>query len=189
MPFTYKGDQEFLVYCIDEFIDRFKGRDNLLQPNSDDLKLYNVNYPNTAVFSEKQNLTYRLSRYLNNLYIDVDIHSPQFIRRMPNSFWSMFIELDTLGELKFTTSYVNENIQNKLNEKSSKSAIFELIKEIVLRDEYEPYGEHIDLGGLTVIFDLSNNQPDLVDKIIKSINLLYKINYQLYRKSYLSYKK
>ncbi|MEG9499606.1 hypothetical protein [Mannheimia indoligenes] len=187
ISYSYESEQDFLVYCINEFLDSFRGQDKFFLPLSDDLRLYNTSYANVALLSKKQNIQYRLSIYLNNLVIDTDIFEPKLIRKMPNSFWSYFIELNKVGKLRFETWGANEKIQSDLNEKSSENAIFELIKEIVLMDEYDNFCN--DFGKLEISFDLSKESEGLIDKVVKAITLLHKINYQLYRKNYLKNRK
>lgn len=185
--FSYEGDQEFLVYCANQFIDTFNGKDTFLIPLSDDRKVYNTKQPNTAIYSSKQKLQYQLSRFLNDIYVTTDILKPELLRKMPSSFWAIFIELDTIGCLSFSSSTNNEKVQNKKNRQRSGCAIFELIKEIVLIDEYDNYCN--DFGSLEVVFDLTKEQPNLIENIIKALTLLHKINYLMYRKSYLNSKK
>lgn len=185
--FSYEGDQEFLVYCANKFIDTFKGKDTFLVPESKDGKLYSIDLPNTAIYSTKQELQYRLNRLFNTIYIEADIFSPLLLRKMPNSFWAIFAELDSIGKCSFSSCGSNEKIQNKNNKKKSNSSIFDLIKEIVLMDEHDSYCN--DFGFLEVAFDLSEKRSNLIENIISALTLLHKINYLLYRKNYLNSRK
>lgn len=187
IEFPYDGTQEFLLYCMNEFIRSFKGRDQFFLPSSDDGIICEKNpLPHTGIFSEKQNVTYELTRLYNEIFLSVDILFPQEIKIMPSSFWTPFIELDEIGKLTFSLSECNSEIKSKVNQKGSKSAIYDLIKEMVLLDEYEYLNRS---GSLTVTFDLNKDYENLARRIIESINLLYKINYQLYRRNYLKTRK
>ncbi|MBV7387764.1 hypothetical protein KRX11_03770 [Pasteurellaceae bacterium TAE3-ERU1] len=185
--FSYDGTQEFLLNCAREFIQSFRGRDEFILPSSDSGIIYEqVPYPHTGVLSVKQNIVYELSRLYNEIFIKVEILFPEEIRFMPSSFWSSFIELDELGKLTFLLSECNNAIKSKINRKQSKCVIYDLVKEMVLLDEYDYINNN---GYLTLTFELNKNNENLIQRIIKSINLLYKINYQLYRRNYLKVKK
>lgn len=188
MQFPYGDTQEFLVYCLDKFLNSFRGQDKFLLPESEDGTVYNnYPYPHTAVLSKKQNIAYHLQRFFNDITVTVDVLFPKEIKKMPSTFWGLFIELDGMGQLKFISSGNNCDIQGKENQKESKTAIYDLVKEIVLLDEYDYQNNYC--GQLAVTFDLSKGTENLVPKIVKSINILYKINYQLYRRNYLKTKK
>lgn len=187
--FSYEGTQEFLVFCANQFISSFKGRDKFLLPNTSDNRYYSSNYPfpNTAILSEKQNNIYSLCRMYNDIFISTSFIYPFELNKMPSDFWGMIIELDRLGKVNFLPYSANKKIQGKHNKKDSKTAIYNIIKELVLMDEYDSYS--IDFGALEVCFKISNLDLSLVDNIIEGLNILHKINYQLYRKNYLNTKK
>ncbi|WP_439257697.1 MULTISPECIES: hypothetical protein [unclassified Lonepinella] len=185
LDFTYEGSQEFLVYCVDEFLDSFKGKDSFLLPSSGDRRGDSSPYPNTAFLSKKQNIKYDLRRFLNEIYISVDIFDPKELKKMPSSFWNLFFELESLGKVKFSPHCVSG--KNEINQNSSKSAIYDVIREIVLMDEYNNYS--VDFGLIEVIFDLNKSRDNLPNNIIESFRILHKINYQLYRRNYLSSRK
>ena len=86
---------------------------------------------------------------------------------MPTSFWRLFIELDTIGNLTFLSLAPNQKIQSKLNQNKSKSVIYNLIKEIVLMDEYNNFS--VDFGCLQISFSLLNEPDNLSEKILTTL--------------------
>ena len=177
--FSCKGDEKFLIDCANEFIASLKGRDSF--------QVYVSNasvYPTIWLNSLKQNVQYRLDRYINTINIIADICYPSTLRKMPTSFWRLFIELDMIGNLTFLSLAPNQKIQSKLNQNKSKSVIYNLIKEIVLMDEHDNFS--VDFECLQISFNLLNEPDNLSEKILSALTQLHKINKQLQQKSHKS---
>ena len=140
--------------------------------------------------SQKLGANFSLGVYQNEFFLESDIEKPFYLKNMNDGFWSYFFELSLLGNFTVETcsNYLIKETENKLKRiKVTKSNVFKLIHSYIV---YNEVGDiPLDLGTLSVKWDLNTPWQVLINNGIKAFNYMYKINYALYRAEYLSTKK
>lgn len=170
--------QDFLLKCTQDFEKQFK--------NKDDLQFFiGNNHENCEIYiqSSKQNLEYRIGFFNQRLYISVPIYQACYpvFRLMDNEFWLKMLEINHFAKFSFFQNVsFDEKIQNKANKIPAKSSIFELIKVFVLSEEYQEYS--VDMGNFDVEFNMEKLDNDLINDVVKALNILYYLNKELAKK-------
>jgi len=123
-----------------------------------------------------------------NLFLSTYIRYPSFIKNMDNTFWSLFTELDSLGQFNFVeNSFPSSNDAEIAMKKfkNSNSSIFKLIRNHIFFEHYD--GGSVDYGWLEIKWPISTSWDIIVKNGSSAFKNLYRINYMLYRAGYLRY--
>ncbi|MDB5141168.1 MAG: hypothetical protein JWR12_3084 [Mucilaginibacter sp.] len=149
---------------------------------------------NLLLKSEKMNITFDCGLQENEFYIQSYIMYAENIRYMTDDFWTMLLELKSLGELEYSGSGSLSAKERPYFENKT-SAVFQIIRNFILNqvgmvngtDYQQP--SSMDIGHLTLKWNTDTAWADLLENTCKAFKLLYSMNYQLWKIDDLAKKK
>ncbi|WP_130537674.1 hypothetical protein [Thiomicrorhabdus indica] len=133
--------------------------------------------------SEKQQHEYSIGIFQGKFYIESNIYDASLLKTMKPKYWAILAELDdSIDSFKFSENAV---VSNKVNFdlKSSKSSIFNLMRNYVLLTEHEM--GIVDIGQLGALWPISQNNDFLENEATKVLTGLHQLNYLMYRNEYI----
>jgi hypothetical protein len=139
-----------------------------------------------VVGSEKMGIKLWLGIYESYFFLNTFVDYPWYIKSMDDKFWHELSKLSLLGEFHFLENSVPNSPESKSifkKVKCKKSHIFNIILNYAL---LESSGGSNDFGSIEIRWPINNPWNDLLNKGSQAFNILYKVNYQLYRAYYLS---
>jgi hypothetical protein len=147
------------------------------------VKYYLLPFGHEALLhSDKMRVEFRLGQYQRQVFLNSSLHAPSYLGRMDDSFWSCFLELESLGNFSFQANGVPPSqearkVMRRL--KNGKSSIFQVIRNYMC---FEIFGGDVgDLGSLDVRWPITLPWTDLITRAVKAFRCIYKINYMLYK--------
>jgi hypothetical protein len=143
--------------------------------------------------SEKMDITFDWGVEYSDFYLEACIVHTENIRYMTDDFWSVLLELKTLGKFEYTGGG-GLNAEQKPYFENTTSTVFQVIRTFMfnqtelMNNRYGRYTQR-ELGSLQLKWPMDNDWPKLLEQACRAFRLLYKLNYQLWKISDISNKK
>ncbi len=139
---------------------------------------------NTNITSKKTENTYSFGYYEGNYFLSTFLYSSQNYNKISDNFWRNLLSISQFGEVNFTPNFrLPKQNDIEIEQKySSNSIVFNIIKNYLFTDflDVNTFG---DLGLLEVTWPKEIYWDSLLEKGSHSFELLYKLNYELWRNS------
>ena len=144
--------------------------------------------------SEKMDLVFYWGLDREGFYLETQIIEAENLRYMTDDFWATLLELKDLGEFEFSgmgslTAEERPYFENKT------SVIFQMIRRFMLYQVEKMNGSnyqqppHMEMGQFVLKWNFDKGWSKLLEQVIKAFQLLYKLNYQLWKISDLAKKR
>ena len=144
--------------------------------------------------SEKMDLIFYWGLDRAGFYLETHIIDPENLRYMTDGFWATLLELKEFGEFEFSgmgtlTAEERPYFENKT------SVIFQMIRRFMLYQVEKMNGSnyqqptYMEMGQLVLRWNFETGWSNLLEQASKAFQLLYKLNYQLWKISDLAKKK
>lgn len=141
---------------------------------------------NLLLKSGKMNITFNWGLQGNEFYMESYIMYPENLRYMTDDFWKILLELKDLGVFEYSGSgYLSTQERPFFENKTS--TVFQMIRNFMLYQVEKMNGTNyqqppsMDIGHLTLKWDVEMSWSGLIEKTSKAFKLLYSINYQLWK--------
>jgi hypothetical protein len=144
--------------------------------------------------SEKMDLIFYWGLDREGFYLETDIIEPENLRYMTDEFWEILLDLKDMGEFEFSEMGSLSAIERPFFENKT-SVVFQMIRRFMLYQVEKMNGSnyqqppHMEIGQLVLKWDFEIGWSNLLEQASRAFQLLYKLNYQLWKITDLGKKK
>ncbi|MFA6979310.1 MAG: hypothetical protein WC209_08315 [Ignavibacteriaceae bacterium] len=168
------------------FIQAGKYRENWLD-------LYFIPHPlglNTIIKAKKIDCDFQFGVNEKGFYLETYISNPENIKYMSDDFWYNILKLTELGKFEYYDNFSLENVEAKETEKKlygKKSHLFRFLRDYFILELYEE--DLLNIGSFSISWLPNTNWDELINAGSQAFKIFYRINYSLWRASYLAKRK
>jgi hypothetical protein len=139
--------------------------------------------------SKKMDIVFNWGVELNDFYLEAYLVYAENLRFMTDDFWGNLLELKSLGKFEFSGGGGLNKVQRPYFENKT-STIFQIIRTFMINQTERMNNGNCqwEYGTLALKWAIDNNWNLLLKRACKAFQLMYQLNYQLWKVSDLTKK-